>query len=82
MASSPLLQMQHDMVALPLDDERARITSYFIFRADYQKKSIDHFLDTVERVVEEDVERSEASLYLGGHRWRLDGGSRQSGAQV
>ena len=81
-ASSPLLQMQHDMVALPLDDERARITSYFIFRADYQKKSIDHFLDTVERVVEEDVERSEASLYLGAIDGASMAGSRQSGAQV
>ena len=81
-AASPLLQMQHDMVARPLDDERARITSYFIFRADYQKKSIDHFLDTVERVVEEDVERSEASLYLGAIDGASIAGSRQSGAQV
>lgn len=64
-AASPLLQMQHTMVARPLNDERARITSFLIFRADYQKKSIDRFLDIVEKVVEEDIQQCEGCTYLG-----------------
>lgn len=63
-AASPLLQMQDNMVSRPIDDERARITSYLIFRADYQKKSIDRFLDTVEKVVAENIRHAEGSLYL------------------
>lgn len=63
-AASPLLQMQDNMVSRPIDDERARITSYLIFRADYQKKSIDRFLDTVEKVVAENIKHAEGSLYL------------------
>ncbi len=63
-ATSQLLQMQHDMITLPIDDERARITSYLIFRADYQKKAIDQFLDTLEQTVAEDVKKVEGISYL------------------
>lgn len=63
-AALPLLQMQDNMISRPIDDERAHITSYLIFRADYQKKSIDRFLDTIEKTVAENVRHAEGSLYL------------------
>lgn len=65
MARSQLLGMHYDMVSLPIDDERARITSYLLFRSDYEKLAIDRFLETVERVVADNVERSATARYLG-----------------
>lgn len=62
-ASLPLLNMQKNMTTIPIDDERARITSYLVIRADYEKRSIDDFLNMVDLVVKEDVERDEHSLY-------------------
>lgn len=65
MASSQLLRMHADMVSAPIDDERARITSYLLFRSDYEKLAIDRFLETVEKVVEGNVARSATARYLG-----------------
>lgn len=65
MASSQLLRMHADMVSAPIDDERACITSYLLFRSDYEKLAIDRFLETVEKVVEGNVARSATARYLG-----------------
>lgn len=63
-AHSHLLQMQQDMVSRRIDDDRAVITSYLLFRCDYQKEAIDHLLDTLERVVESDVTKNPEAKYL------------------
>lgn len=63
-AASPLLSMQRDMMSRPIDDDRARITSYLVLRDDYQKSSIDQFLETVERVVSTDIEHHAKVAYL------------------
>ena len=63
-ANSQLLQMHRDMTSRPVDDERACITSYLLFRSDYEKLAIDRFLETVEKVVAGNVERSATARYL------------------
>ncbi|MCI8468245.1 MAG: LysR family transcriptional regulator [Eggerthellaceae bacterium] len=63
-ANSHLLKMQQDMVSRPIDDERAVITSYLLFRSDYQKEAIDHLLDTLEKVVNHEMARDPQSKYL------------------
>ena len=63
-ANSQLLQMHRDMTSRPVDDERACITSYLLFRSDYEKLAIDRFLETVEKVVAGSVERSATARYL------------------
>ena len=63
-ATSQLLQMQQDMIARAINDKRAYLTSYLILRADYQKKAIDAFLDTLEKTVAESVAKQEGTLYL------------------
>ncbi len=63
-ANSQLLHMHYDMIAKPINDPRAKITSYLLLRSDYEKLAIDSFLDTVEHVVAENIERNESATYL------------------
>ena len=64
MITSPILTMQQDMVFKKIDDPRATITSYLVISADYDKASIDKFLDVVDEVVANDIEHKEGSRYL------------------
>lgn len=66
-AQAPLLQMQQDMISLPIDDPVARITSYFVVTESYSKKSIDAFIDTVEKVINSDIILDERNVYLPEH---------------
>ena len=63
-AQSPILQMQQNMASAPLDDPRARITSYLVLKDDYGKQSIDVFLSTVEKTIEYDIVHGENNIYL------------------
>ena len=63
-AASPLLGMQRNMMSRPIDDDRARITSYLVLRADYQKKSIDKFLEMIECVISTDIDHHDKVSYL------------------
>ena len=63
-AASPLMGMQRDMMSRPIDDDRARITSYLVLRDDYQKQSIDRFLEMIEHVISDDIEHRENVSYL------------------
>ncbi len=63
-ADSSLLNIQHDMVSLPLQDDRVRLTSYCVFRVDYQKKAIDKFLETLEQVVATEITYNPEAVYL------------------
>lgn len=64
MTKSQLLLMHHDMISVPINDPRARITSYLLLRNDYGKPAIDQLLDTIEQVVAESVVQSETATYL------------------
>ena len=67
-AASQLMEMQIDMVSRLINDERAQITSYLVFRSDYQGHEIDTFLDTLEHVVHHDINVNEHAFYLDDAR--------------
>lgn len=64
-AESPLLQMQKNRVIRPIDDPRAFITSYLVFKRQHQNKTVRELLDIMTSVVEEDVLKAPQCQYLG-----------------
>ncbi len=63
-ANSQMLNMHTDMTSVLLNDSRAKITTYLLFRADYQKGAIDDFLDVLEKTVETRIEKNPNATYL------------------
>ncbi len=63
-ARSQLLQMQSDMTYIPMNDHRARITSYIVIKEDYQKKSLDVFIDTIEKISKNEIVHDDESVYI------------------
>ena len=63
-AQAPLLQMRQEMTTVAIDDQRAKITSYCVVTEHYEKKSIDAFLDTMEKVIKSEITHDEKNVYL------------------